>query len=686
MAVTIFTSGSTGATNHNNGRHLDRTVAVDVLWAVGYDNTSSDRLRFWYSSDDGATWTEDTGGTIATETSANAGHGFFIDADDYAHAVYENASGNLSYRRGTPNAGRTAWTWSSETAVAAAGNHYSDVVAHRQATGWKVHVVSMGTGAVHQVDYQRFNVTSGGTITSDVSEAVYATGGVGNEESRPSVDFNHTGDGKTVSGAMPHVYIGFQAGFTNKESFVKYTFSAGPTWTKGTRRELGTGREVRCSTFDGTRHVAVCTNGTTTPFCYERDAGDTSTTDRSIPALSDGNIEALSVAYDAAKNIYVFAHGATSNDPKYIKYDRAGASWGSWTQIEAATAQNETLSAKRGYSSNAVEALWTTTGAAVDYELVVALNTAPTASTWVTVPGVKDRDETLTLDWDFQDPDVAVGDTQSAYAMSRVVNGGSVEYLTAAGETWGGVEVKNVTSTTQVTLAAGWAADGDVVDYKVKTWDGDDEEGVYSAALNVTGSVQVNPVLVTPADAGTVTANTVTMTWTAAEQTQYRARLYNSGRTVTHEDSGWKTSATLTYNFGYIVTDGVTYEVGIQTRNAEGLASDEDTHTFDVDFTEPATPTLVVAADGDHIDVTITNPTATPPEPDVTGNDLYVRVAAGGITDGYRPVAGDGIRVAVDVAENGSFVDWAVGDGYAYEYLVRAFGDNSTSTDSAWTS
>ena len=47
-----------------------------------------------------------------SELANKAPGSFFIDLDDYAHLVYKDRfDGYIYYRRGTPNAGRTAWTW-----------------------------------------------------------------------------------------------------------------------------------------------------------------------------------------------------------------------------------------------------------------------------------------------------------------------------------------------------------------------------------------------------------------------------------------------------------------------------------------------------------------------------------------------------------------------------------------------
>ena len=104
-------------------------------------------------------------------------------------------------------------------------------------------------------------------------------------------------------------------------------------------------------------------------------------------------------------------------------------------------------------------------------------------------------------------------------------------------------------------------------------------------------------------------------------------------------------------------------------------------------YTVPAVPTVLVAGDtaAASIGLLITNPTPAGDEPTVTSNDVYVRVAAGGRPDIGRTVADDGIRIATGVTPDGTYTDRAVAGGTSYEYRIRAYGDNGTSTYGAWT-
>jgi hypothetical protein len=78
--------------------------------------------------------------------------------------------------------------------------------------------------------------------------------------------------------------------------------------------------------------------------------------------------------------------------------------------------------------------------------------------------------------------------------------------------------VQNTSTTASVTFASAWASGSDdVYTFRVKVWDSTGLTSAgYSDALQLTPSVKVNPTIVTPVAASTITTDTVTMTWTVA--------------------------------------------------------------------------------------------------------------------------------------------------------------------------
>lgn len=375
-------SPAADATGFSNQRKIDRT-SNGVLWAFFHPGASSTTMACEprYSTNDGATWNP---GDIAYNGSGsfmeNYGRNLsaFIDQDDYAHLVFkDNGNGYVYYRRGTPNAGRTAWTWSSALMIANATTwDYLDVVAHREGTGWKAHVVgSAAQDTVWKAWYSQITVASGGSLSN--SGASLASASYGNTtHSYPSIDFNHTGDGKTVAGSAPHLYVAWSAGATGAGKgirFKKATYSGG-TWTWGTEREIDSTRRMDAASwlncmFDGTR-VAIPSllfdgGSSRDVVVYERDAADTTTTTRLLidNVASNETLGYGSASYDAAGNLYLVggnqdeANG--SSDLVYRKWDRGTSQLDSEVLVDSTVSWSPYVSAKRGYSGNKIEFVYT---------------------------------------------------------------------------------------------------------------------------------------------------------------------------------------------------------------------------------------------------------------------------------------------------------------------------------------
>lgn len=365
----ITTSTASTATAYSNQRKIDR-CQNGVLWTMFWDGTSTTTtsMRFWYSTDNGATWVDPGAsskfGFTGTSTTYTPNVSLFIDVDDYAHVVYKDRhDGFIYYRRGTPNAARTAWTWSASVNVmntSTTAFDYPDTVAHREGTGWKAHIVASraDTTAQDRPWYNVVTIDSTGTVTA--AAAVTLSSAYGSTlHTYPSIDFNHTGDGKTVAGGTPHLYAAWSAGATGAGKgirFKKATYSGG-AWAWGTEVEIDNTAFANAgrisSAFDGSRAVIAFADSAATSSIkvFERDAADTTTTTRTPTALSDGVVSGLTVSYKANGDMYLGAIGATSVDPKYLIYNRAGNTWGAWTALAATTAQADTLSAHRGGTS-----------------------------------------------------------------------------------------------------------------------------------------------------------------------------------------------------------------------------------------------------------------------------------------------------------------------------------------------
>lgn len=411
----IATSTSATATAYANQHKLDR-CQNGVLWAVLNTNPDAD---FYYSTDSGVSWIRATSSQIS---GAGLEISMFIDLDDYCHVVYRlNSDGKLYYRRGTPNTERTSWTWSAANLVfnsADTGWHYPNIVAHREGTGWKCHFVcGYNLGGGNAVYYRRFNITSAGVITQDgdVGEGQFGT--TNNANSWPSIDFNHTGDGKTVKGGTPHIYFVWSTPTTL--DFRKAVYAAG-AWTFNPIRTLDSSRKLfdpsywaRCH-FDGTRVVIVgwmyeSGGGSFDLMKYERDEADTTT---SSAALLGDPASTLSMfygnfTYDSEGNVYIF--GRNSNeaagtfDLVYRKWTRASATLGDEVIVDSGVA-DPYVSAKRSYSSSKIEVVYLD-GSASPYSATyysITLNVNPDIPTNLQRAGIQ-TDTTPSFSADISD-------------------------------------------------------------------------------------------------------------------------------------------------------------------------------------------------------------------------------------------------------------------------------------------
>ena len=694
MAVVVIdTSTATSPSGLSHQRGLDRT-SLDVLWAVFYNGSA---YEFWYSTDDGVSWGQDTGATKTPSTAlTNGAASLYIDVNNLVHIVWSNRSGSnyyLYYDSGTLNAAHTTITWTtpSELIATASGTPRGEVVAFpRDANTTYVAVaidsVEAAAGTMVIKIYER---TISGLALVQNFVTGFAAGAAG-AAMAPSIDFHHTGDGKTISGGTPHIYVVYHTGDTGAGKGIRFRklVWVGGGWSANTDRGIDESNHADATAglvsacFDGTRMVMAYrpSGSTSTVKWAERDSGDTTTTARTPTALADGVVQSVSVSYDNLGNGFILASAATSLDPKTVQLTRSSLTWGSWTAIEATTTRSNAATLQRGYSALYVRSLYSR-GAGSPYDVVydrtiLAGNTAPSQATWdsPTDNQAADVAETLTLDWTFVDVDP--GDSQSAYALRRQIGAASYEYWNAGTSSWGAGETQNTSATTSVTLSASWGADGDGNHkFAVKTWDSGGTVGSYSAELTVIPSGQDNPTISTPADAGTVTTALLTVTWSASTQTAYKAELLNTGATTVHESSGWVTSTATSHVFAYVMTNSTAYKVRITTRNDEGLASDADTNSFTTSFTPPATPTLVVTGGTPTgaIRVAVTNG-AGPPA--TTSVHLYRREGTDSATS---------IRISLTTGSSPTYDDYAVESGVAYQYQAIGFADSGASATSAWT-
>lgn len=379
MTSTIGTSGSNPALEHSAQRKIDR-CQNGVIWSVYTHNRSDETaIRLRYSTTEGATWV-DAGGFFSGSESYNFTPfpTLFIDIDDYAHLVYRDlVSGYTMYRRGTPNAGRTSYTWTSAYTVLGDGNsRHSDVIAHREGTGWTVHVVTgyYISSANNKITHTPITVTSGAGITVGSGTTLGSGYNAASYNQYPSIDFHHTGDTKTVKGGTPHLYVAWSSGAAGTSTlgmrFRKATYNAG-VWNWGTERGLDTTRYangpsywIKCL-FDGTRVMmpaSLHTGSVGSSVIYERDEADTTTTVREMRAASTRYNQG-SATFDASGNIYLIGRasdGATPYQIIWAKWTRGTNSLSADTNIDLDCSSSQPgLTVKNGYSNNKIEFFYT---------------------------------------------------------------------------------------------------------------------------------------------------------------------------------------------------------------------------------------------------------------------------------------------------------------------------------------
>lgn len=647
-----------------------------TLWQlVHYLST----VELYYSTNEGSTWTAHACSPVSLNESTTSYPVFMvIDVNDFLWLVQGSSTSTdeiTIYWSGEALTTSGPSTL-NETVLANTYPTVRDVVVRWWSGNARVSVFSTGTNVGARISTAVF---IGGTTAESAFATVAFDIGTDMSAVEGRLDFAHNGDGKTATSADLHLVHNTS------------TSGAGLRYRKiVSELTVGSAREVVSLSygefdvmFDGARTVVAYTlsASNTVVRWWERNSSDTTSTERTPATLSDGAVEGLALAGGKDDETRLYVWGATSDDPKKSIYDRSLNTFTAWEALVAATI-TQGISVPQAFRSGGTVLVYDDGDIKSVFDVD---NSAPLAPTWVSPSNnsTQNINNSLTLDWSFNDD----GDTQSAYVLERVVDGGSAEYLTASGPSWGASEVENASSTSAVTLASSWATNGQVTVYKVKTLDSADEPSPWSSGLTITGSTPINPVLVTPANAATITGSTLPeVTWTATEQTAYRGRVLDGAEVL--EDTGKVTTTVKSWQPSVILPNGTTGSVEVRVWNDADLESaTPDSHTFTVTFVAPATPTIAVtASDADgRIRVVVTNPTPTGSQPTVFSHDLYVRVASGGRQVGERVVGGSGIRIAT--GESGTTLDdYAAASGVDFEYRVRAVSLAGSDAYSAWSS
>lgn len=674
--------------------------------------TATTTYALYRSTDGGASWTARTGFTRSDLIEWSS---LVMDANGYIHIAYRvsnTTDDRVFYRRYF--ADTDAWESELQVSGSPVGSGDAnggtpgavlqgvDLVVQRHSTS--SYSILIAVGYAHGTsDYGL--VVCGVTIPASGSKrvnnslitATRTTAITGTSPGRMGVtcEKENTGDGFTSS--YPNAWIAFGR---TRLYLVKLAWQ-GSTWHgQGTPITIDSSipaTDYTPARWDGTRLMMTAVNSTdaSTVDLYERNQANSSTTTRTTAQHPNGTVRAHSVTFDAtSKNVRIYAVGTTNATPYVIEYIRATGLWSSWASVTADAVSTPSGGVpddigirEGGNSGTARHDILYATGTVSPFTVKNVQQTAqynPNTPTWDTSAqpytngGAADVGATLTLDWVFSDVDPS--DTQASYVLRRQIGAGAFAYWNAGSSTWGAGEVFNASGTSAATLPSAWGLDADSNhQYAVKVRDSGGFDSAYSSVLTLTPSAKVNPSITAPAAAAVLTTNSVTVTWTAAQQKAFRVALVTNPGGVTAFDSGWVSEpATLSYTPAYQLPDNSGWTVQLTTTNNEGLASTTQTRNFTVNFVEPATPTVAVTPVTlfGWMSVAITNPAPGGGQPALASVSLYRRKV--GDTD-------DGTRVASDLPSGSTVTDWRAAARTAYEYRAVAYGVNGSQQYSSWT-
>lgn len=678
--VTTTTAGSGSAFGFPNQVVMQRAPDTGHLWLAF--RTTDTQISLYRSIDAGGSWQSQ--GSFTRSGLFELADMRVDQAGDHLHLVFlvnESSLDKVMYRRIDIRTGTASLT-PGEMTIATGGNggtgrdyfYSASIYPYKNPDGtFAILIFTM----FHQTAYSGLTIF-GVSIKNDTALTTYGNNGIikttrtyriGGDDSGGltcSVDVEHNGDGYTTT--KPNVWAAFQ--IFDKAYALKLTWQGYKSgWSSPTSAPLvGSSRSgVRDlpARWDGKRFVVTSLNpgDNTKVDVFERDAGNTKNvvkrTSPTHPNPSPG-INANAVNYNhVTQDVRLFAAGTSPGPVYYVDFIRQTGVWGAWTQVDASSVVAAEWGVRNSTYGTSQYDMYRVTGASSPWTvstISVGVNFAPTAPTWVvgaagtviTNGAAADVSQSLTFDWNHNDPNTA--DTQSQYALKRTIGGGSPQWWRTSDSTWQAVETFNTSATTAVTLTSGqWVGGGGAADpahvYQVATKDSGGLTSPYSSNLGVVPSTRVDPTLTAPVGGSTLNTGLVAATWTITEQSAYRVTVTNTATGVVAHDSGWQTDpgaspTVLSCTVPTLLPDGFAGQLTLQSRNAEGLASLVRTASFTVDFVEPVAPlitglTAAPSSGGNLVTVTQSAPTGTQP---VTQQvDLWRRKYNGAVASNLNP-------------------------------------------------
>lgn len=303
------------------------------------------------------------------------------------------------------------------------------------------------------------------------------------------------------------------------------------------------------------------------------------------------------------------------------------------------------------------------------------INSSPNAPTLGFPSGGQtvDRNATVRLSHSHSDSDPGDGQSKADHRY-RLIGAATWTTITAS------------TSAQFRDFTAGTFVAGDY-EWQVRTYDSLGTPSPWSASGFFTAEdAPPGPTFTAPVNGGTVDADPYLAQWSTPDQDAYQLRtvadLAGSPDTATvYTDTGVVESATDRSRLVAFPVEGRDEHLQIRER-VDGLWSEWKSIIASVSYTRPALTTLTVLPGTASIGLTYSQPTPTGSQPVVTSVDVLVRTVSG--VDQYRPV-GVEVRLATGLPATGTWLDETPASDVEYEYAVRAFGANGTSSITAWT-
>ncbi len=706
--ATVTTSTRTDPLVYPSVSHIDRSTPGGSynLW-VAVINNAGTGIDWWRGTSAGTGWT--LVGTYSPGHSIVEMSSIFLDnvgAMWFAYRANISSQDRIYMNRMYDS---SSFVSSAGVNLAAIGNggvagsvfQGLDLTVVRLGDGTYRVVVAAGTqsGANQGVTLYPAHVSASGVFTYQPSivatKRQWLTAGTGRVT--PSIEIEHTGDGRSGGGGSPPLWVAFG----RSSLWVAKCAWTGSSWTGPSSANLlvagVTSQDSMTGRWAGQEFVACCDNPSdgTTVLLVQRNRANTQTTSYVTQTHPTGVVRSCTLSYDTAnRDVRVYAIGTSTGVLYYCDFIRASSTFTTWSTVTATAVLGSpplNYGVRRSTSGSAKYDVVTAHSGSPNtiVHTQQSLSYAPTAPTWqygtnATTPSANgvamDVSSSMILDWLFSDVDP--GDTQSAFALSRQIGAGTIAYYRASDSSWQASEQQNSSSSSQVTLAAAtWATGGASADphtYRVKVWDSGAASSPYSSPLTIIPSAKANPSFSTPTSGGTITGDKVTVTWTVSEQTAYRLTLSTNPGGVLTYDSNWVLDSTTSHTPPLSLATGTGWTIGLTTRNLEGLASNTVTRNFSVSYVTPATPTTAAFPQPalGVIRITITNPTPGGGQPALASQILYRRVVGD---------TSDGIAVAADLGSGAVYDDFEAVDKVNYEYRSVASGVNGTSVAGAWT-